>query len=262
MLRTNKHKRFPIQILVATSIWFMAGLMACSSPYLRNRARDFSDIATLELQSESYGAGIHSGPFLLGAFYKSQDGTAFGLRGGQIGQYNSAGFTALAFGSDYFSTSKIDFDANWKQKIKNDKTDRDPQNEVANEVDEQIDQSAPESLIDERKKAYRARLPFGTVDPAYKNKNLLKDKETRWAPAYFFTNFDLQMGLYYGFRVGFNPGELLDFILGFTTADIYDDDEPYGESMEEQILDNPEFKKLSPDMQKQFMERLKENQSN
>jgi hypothetical protein len=39
-----------------------------------------------------------------------------------------------------------------------------------------------------------------------------------------YTQIDILLGLGGTVRLGFNPGELLDFILGWTTIDIYSDD--------------------------------------
>lgn len=43
-------------------------------------------------------------------------------------------------------------------------------------------------------------------------------------PAPYWTNIEVSGGALIGMRVGFNPGELLDFLLGFTTLDVYGDD--------------------------------------
>ncbi|MFC1498631.1 hypothetical protein ACFLS1_09220 [Verrucomicrobiota bacterium] len=43
-------------------------------------------------------------------------------------------------------------------------------------------------------------------------------------PLYYYTQIELVVDLGVGFRLGFNPGELLDFILGWTTLDIFNDD--------------------------------------
>ena len=40
----------------------------------------------------------------------------------------------------------------------------------------------------------------------------------------FFTQLDVSVGLFGSLRLGFNPGELLDLVLGFTTLDIFADD--------------------------------------
>jgi hypothetical protein len=50
------------------------------------------------------------------------------------------------------------------------------------------------------------------------------DQNTNSIPAPYWTNIEVSAGVLVGVRVGFNPGELLDFLLGFTTLDIYGDD--------------------------------------
>ncbi len=44
-----------------------------------------------------------------------------------------------------------------------------------------------------------------------------------------WTQFEVAAGLLGGVRLGFNPGELLDFLLGFFGADLYGDDLARGE---------------------------------
>jgi hypothetical protein len=46
----------------------------------------------------------------------------------------------------------------------------------------------------------------------------------RKVPASFYTQCEAAAGLGWTLRLGFNPGELLDFLLGWTTLDIYGDD--------------------------------------
>jgi hypothetical protein len=43
-------------------------------------------------------------------------------------------------------------------------------------------------------------------------------------PHYYYSQIEIQLGLLLVPRLGLNPGELLDFILGWTTVDIFDDD--------------------------------------
>ena len=40
----------------------------------------------------------------------------------------------------------------------------------------------------------------------------------------YYTQIEVAAGIYRGIRFGINPGEILDFILGWTTIDIFDDD--------------------------------------
>lgn len=44
----------------------------------------------------------------------------------------------------------------------------------------------------------------------------------------YYTQFDVMGAGLFGFRFGLNPGEMLDFLFGFTTLDIYLDDSPVG----------------------------------
>jgi len=70
-----------------------------------------------------------------------------------------------------------------------------------------------------RGKEYDARgvCPFVLIPETY-------PESVRKYPSYFFTQMDLVVAVGYGVRVGFNPGELLDFALGWVGIDIYGDD--------------------------------------
>jgi len=51
------------------------------------------------------------------------------------------------------------------------------------------------------------------------------EKAAERPPSYsYYTQIDAFAGALGGLRVGFNPGELVDFLLGWTTLDIYNDD--------------------------------------
>lgn len=47
--------------------------------------------------------------------------------------------------------------------------------------------------------------------------------DTESSPAYY-TEIEAVVAAYYSIRIAFNPGELLDFVLGWTTLDIFGDD--------------------------------------
>jgi len=55
--------------------------------------------------------------------------------------------------------------------------------------------------------------------------NLPKQEKEKY-PTYFFTQVEVIFAAVGGIRLGINPGEMLDFILGWTTLDIYGDDLP------------------------------------
>jgi len=78
-----------------------------------------------------------------------------------------------------------------------------------------------------RGKDYNAqgRIPF-----------IVSDVETEWAGFNpYFTQIEVQAGLLLVPRLGLNPGELLDFLLGWTTLDIFGDDVGF-ESLEERMI--------------------------
>jgi hypothetical protein len=56
-------------------------------------------------------------------------------------------------------------------------------------------------------------VPVGIVEP-----------ETSQMTPHYFTQLEVVCGLGPSFRLGFNPGELLDFVLGWAKIDIYNDD--------------------------------------
>ncbi len=73
--------------------------------------------------------------------------------------------------------------------------------------------------LEPRHKCYYAPCILGITVP-------LPQREDPWSRGHLYrlTQIEVAVGLGYSFRFGFNPGELLDFILGWTTLDIYDDD--------------------------------------
>ncbi|MCB1172772.1 MAG: hypothetical protein KDK39_04365 [Leptospiraceae bacterium] len=258
----------------APGLLLLSGLIHCSTPYLKNRLHDAADIVTIEGQRDSYGAALHAGPLALGVAWKSQQYQAIGLRGGEWGAYNSAGFTALAFGSDYFTEQPVDFNQEWKSKLQKSTVDTHESvlergagasinlttNNAIGLETLPIDTAEP-SLARQRGKTYRLRLPFGTVQPAYTSKTLLKDDKIEWAPAWFYTRLELQAGAWLGFRAGFNVGELLDFLVGWTTVDLYNDDAPYEPDLEERFLNDPRFKNLPPHIKAALLEQIRKNGS-
>lgn len=77
-------------------------------------------------------------------------------------------------------------------------------------------------LTRDRHKYYEAAYLFGIAV----SKNMESDPMT-YNPSYF-TQIDVAAGLGGILHAGFNPGELLDFLLGWFGVDIYgDDDSPY-----------------------------------
>ncbi|MBL8021876.1 MAG: hypothetical protein JNM27_19535 [Leptospirales bacterium] len=254
-------------------------LVSCSSPYLKNRTRDGLDILTLEVQTKTYGASVRTGPIKFGMSYKSPQGLDAGLRGGDFGRHASAEFTAFAMGPDYFQ--KLPFSDLGNEPAAQDSESTPPEKEAkpADEGEQSVERAKQNGgeatrteaanteagqdseaekaalLMRLRGKEYRVRSPFGTTVPLQQRKLVLK-KRGSFAPASYYTQIDLNLALYFGIRVGLNPGELIDAILGWTTIDIFSDDEPFESDQEKKLKENPLYNSLSEEQKQKLREQL------
>lgn len=252
IIRSESSLKYSASILI--SIFFFS----CSGPYLKNRARDLGDILTLEAETRSYGVSVRIGPVQAGLSYKSPAGKAVGLRGGHAGMHNTAQFTALFFGADYFTAEPMkDIDGSEKDQPLN--TANQKKLPVGTEEFKKSGTEAVENetigILKNRNKSYRARSPFGTLVPLYKKKHTLKTKG-KFAPASYFTQIDVSLGAYLGIRIGINPGELLDFLLGWFKIDIYSDDEPFVDSRIKKLKENPLWNSLDPATKKRLEQEM------
>lgn len=249
-------------------ILFSGSLFSCSSLYWSNRADDLADVFTAEVYENAYGVSVRAGPLKVGAFYQDPDSPSYGIRGGHAGTHYTGGFTALIFGSDYFDT--VPFSQRMKEKSKKAK-DESPTVSLfptgeSSDGNSDVPGTGADPVPGQRGKTYLARSPFGTVESAEKSPSLLKTQgfngrlKDRFAPAYYYTQLEISVAAYYGVTLGINFGELADFILGFFTIDIMDDDAPYpppGSS----IKDSPYFDYLDEDTQKRLLEQEKSGMS-
>lgn len=61
-------------------------------------------------------------------------------------------------------------------------------------------------------------------DPAVQNALQNFNKRKDGYPRSFLYQIEVYLGIYAGLRIGFNPMELLDFLVGFTGLDLLEDD--------------------------------------
>ena len=249
-----------IKYIPAVIAIFLAA--SCSGHYLKNRARDLADIATLEFQTKSYGASVRVGPIQAGLSYKSPKGRSYGLRGGHLGRHNTAEFTAVFFGADYFTAKPM-------KNLQNDGIPEEKKNELSilpgsaagetveemEDVTAQPDGGVNISIIHDRKKEFRARSPFGTTIPLVRKKSVFKKKEG-FAPGYYFTQIDITAGAYYGIRFGVNPGEFIDFLLGWLKIDLYNDDEPFEDPRIRSLKKTPLWKSMDKKTQDKLIKEM------
>ena len=175
-----------LAVLLAATV-----LSGCASPYMVDRGRDAADIFTATV---GVGGGararvgpVHAGvvPFNVGSY---------GLRGGTWDN----DFSGITYAEqDYLllPLSELGFAS----------TAFNPDSNVATE----------------RGKGFCAgsRIPFVTTDVSSP-----RDAHTKRHPYSYYTQMEVTAGLIFTVNLGFNPGELLDFMLGWTTLDIFDDD--------------------------------------
>jgi len=74
--------------------------------------------------------------------------------------------------------------------------------------------------------AFMARQPVDgrRLKADYEVRSLIPLLATEGLRHQYCTQFEVVLGLGPSVRLGFNPGELIDFVLGWTTLDIFDDD--------------------------------------
>ena len=165
----------------------------CSTAYYAQRGRDASDIVTATL---GFGAGARArvGPVQAGLLWNTD---VCGLRGGALGQvvcYETHTREAVApypFRAPSLPDAQV----------------RLPKRIFGNERYHVGDYS---TAVARRGKAYEAvsAVPFVSVadEPEY------------------YTQVEAVVGILVTLRLGLNVGELVDFVLGWTTIDIYGDD--------------------------------------
>ena len=198
---------------------FCAG---CASPYWQNRRADAADVFTATV-GVGMGAAARIGP-LNGGLGIMAD--LYGQRGGESGNF---GQTPENLPTS-LSAVTICYSYEWFL----------PQRDEA-----QTERAMARGKV-HHSEWPGAGFPVPFVDPPV---DFISQKVARGHPQW--TQIDLSVGLIGGARLGFNPGELLDFILGFFGVDIYGDDlegaqEEHGSS----VLD------LAHDLDKQILAKL------
>mgnify|MGYP001768292823 CR=1 FL=1 len=174
---------------------------ASTGSYFVDRGRDAADIFTatvgVGLGTQARVGPIHAG---LGLFMEGS-----GLRGGALQKNTKAGFSLDLDGALFPAPSPCGKNPYFTSSAFN-----------------------AEGVAKTRGKGFFAgsSFPFITTelwpipenDMDYERHNLSRQDIP------YFTQIDLFLAVAGGFRLGFNPGELLDFILGWTTIDIFKDD--------------------------------------
>ena len=177
------------KIIQLAVLLFVVCLTGCASTggYFLDRGRDVADIFTATA-GVGLGARARTGPIHAGLIYNIGD---TGLRAGSLisssGRCNPVEAELIGYCYEMLS----------------------PQCMIGEENNPRCNSKgyAAESTV----------VPFVTTDfSPYGNQPCF--------PHPYWTQIEIQAALGLSLRLGFNPGELLDFILGWTTMDIYNDD--------------------------------------
>jgi hypothetical protein len=186
-----------IQLVGASLSVLCAFCSGCATGYLADRGRDAADIFTasagLGLGAQARIGPLHAG---LGVFHD-----VAGLRGGRVVTYPSGihgEHGALESISEETTIQSYEY--------------FDPNASVADEVD--------------RFKRFEAHgFPFVAFVSTEEN-HLMSKEEQAMVPLLhsYYTQIEVTGSILGGVRLGFNPGEFLDFILGWFGIDIYNDD--------------------------------------
>ena len=171
----------------------LAGMTGCATSYWVDRGRDAADVLTLGV-GVGLGTKARVGPLQTGVLF---DVPMTGLRGGQftglegcdIGLPMSMDMQWLVGGAEAFQPNKFWPGHNLRRK-------------------KFVAESTP-----------RLSAMSAPYTPFYHHLTSEFDR----APSYY-TQVEAVFGLLISVRVGLNPGEFLDFILGWTTLDLFGDD--------------------------------------
>jgi hypothetical protein len=183
-----------IQIIL---LIFISSLgLGCTTPYMVNRGRDAVDIVTVQV---GYGGGAKArvGFLQLGCLVDIGLG---GIRGGAFQGKNEfwpIGFdTPSKLDLNFFCFGTETFGGN--------------------------------KLSNHRGKSYVCRQTIVPVllnpESDIKFRDFSEKMEMKYNPWSYYTQIEAVVAIGPSIRLGFNPGELLDFILGWTTIDIFNDD--------------------------------------
>lgn len=175
-------------------LFFLLALAGCSTPYLKNRQRDACDIFTATAGSGT-GAKIRLGPINIGMFSNND---IVGLRGGQLFMVPSN--IPLNDRPNEF-TFPIPARRNWSTLCYDERFD-------------DITPPLPDSVRQKRRKSINASssIPFIAIP------------DSKFTDISYLFQLEIAFGAGGTIRIGFNPAELLDFLIGWTTLDILSDD--------------------------------------
>ncbi|MDX1961199.1 MAG: hypothetical protein SFU98_21700 [Leptospiraceae bacterium] len=184
--------------------------------YSYDRVRDAGDIFNIGIEKDVYGGSFFIDQVGMGLQHASK-GNGIGMRYGHFGFYKT--------GSD----ARIAFVFPFRHRVNN----TDVVNTFGNSMI--IPSNSYEhipmypSIRNQKKLISISNIfcpcgnPKGRTTPSQQYYTIPKESRI----SYIFAPIEISFGLYIGVRIGFNPSEFFDFILGIFTIDIFEDDLGY-----------------------------------
>ena len=187
---------FNISIVV---LFVLIAGCASDEGYLLDRYRDGADIFTATV---GYGGGARArvGPIHVGAILNREK---TGIRDGEFSLFN-------VYKAPVYTKVSGEFELPFPIAI------AEPKFFCLAEGYE------PEGIPAKRGKGYDVGSAIPFVSTKFKNKPDYKTFQSTLYP--YFTQIEVSVGIGGSIKLGFNPGEMFDFILGWTTIDIFNDD--------------------------------------
>lgn len=209
--------------------------------YWKNRKNDLQDIITIGTEKPMYGVNLKLAPINIGFLFVGGDsepgkkdlGDGIGLRGGSFSSYFSQQLVFGWMGGETFYSGELELTDEGKMQYE-DKIPivKDPRDNIKSHSLKYISilTDPPKERKKAKKEEARKEIIQGILaenpnpDPAL-YAYLPKEKKKPFGyPKSYLYQIEVTIGIYRGIRIGFNPAELFDFILGFTTYDMYADD--------------------------------------
>ncbi|MCG9874009.1 MAG: hypothetical protein MH321_04390 [Leptospiraceae bacterium] len=227
-------QRFSLYLIIFSSF-----LLNCAT-YWENRRKDAQDIFHVGVETPVYGAGFRIGPLPLGLYFaggeselgKKDLGSGLGLRGGEFGAYHSQALVyGFLGGEDFYSgeplrteEGKVIIDKHGIGLTSNERANlKSYKMRYFSYFDDPISERKKRKKAEFRKKFIEELIQDG-LSPELQAYIPEEDKKPYGYPSQFLWQVDLFLGIYGGARAGFNLAECADFLVGFTTLDMLDDD--------------------------------------
>jgi hypothetical protein len=224
-------------ILMFACIFFF---LDCST-YWNNRRKDLQDVFTLGVEKPVYGFNVKLAPLNIGFLFvggetepgKKDLGSGIGVRGGSFSSYLSQQLVFGWLGGETFYSGELELTEEGKMQYENKiPLVKIPRDNIKSHSLKYISllSDPPKDRKKRQKDEARKEIVQGLLnenpnaDPAFLAYIPKENPKPSGYPKTYIYQIELAIGIYAGIRIGFNPAELLDFVLGFTTYDLYNDD--------------------------------------